>query len=48
MVKDRIIYKTRETRCVFYMTSYIKVTNSKAKGVSDIIKILRDEGVLAI
>ncbi|CAM6002057.1 unnamed protein product [Sphagnum balticum] len=47
-VKDGTVYKTGETRCVFYTTGHIKVTNSKAKGVSDIVKILRDKGVLAM
>ncbi|KAH8782177.1 hypothetical protein BGZ57DRAFT_886541 [Hyaloscypha finlandica] len=47
-VKDGTVYKTGETRCVFYTTGHIKFTDSKAKGVSDVVKILRDEGVLAI
>jgi hypothetical protein len=46
-VKDRTVYKTGETRCATFTTSYVKVTNSKAKGVSDVMKILRDNGVLA-
>jgi hypothetical protein len=46
-VKDGTVYKTGETRCAFFTTSHIKVTDSKAKGVSDAVKILRDEGVLA-
>jgi hypothetical protein len=48
--KGETIYKTGETRCFTYPapTGYIKVTDSKAKGVSDVVKILREEGVLAI
>jgi hypothetical protein len=45
--KDGTVYKTGETRCVTFVTGHIKVTDSKAKGVSDAVKILRDEGVLA-
>jgi hypothetical protein len=49
-VKDGTIYKIGETRYFTLPppTSHIKVTNSKAKGVSDVIKILRDKGILAI
>jgi hypothetical protein len=47
-VKDGIVYKTGEIWCFFYTTGHVKVTDSKAKGVSDAVKILRDEGLLAI
>jgi len=49
-VKDGTIYKIGETRYVILPApiSYIKFTDSKAKGVSDIVKILKDEGVLDI
>ena len=47
-VKDGTVYKTGETRCVTFPTGHIKVTDSKVKGVSDAVKILRDEGVLAM
>jgi hypothetical protein len=47
-VKDGLVDKTGETRCVMYTTGYLKVTDSKAKGVSDAVKILRDEGVLVM
>jgi hypothetical protein len=46
--KDETVYKTGETRCVTFPNGHLKVTDSKAKGVSDAVKILRDEGVLAI
>ncbi|KAF5127187.1 hypothetical protein E5D57_008115 [Metarhizium anisopliae] len=46
-VKDGTACKTGETRCLFYTTGHIKVTDSKAKGASDALKILRDEGMLA-
>ena len=46
-VDDGTVYKTGETRCIMYSTGHVKFTDSKAKGVSDAVKILRDEGVLA-
>jgi len=47
-VKGGNVYKTGETRCVTFSNGHLKVTDSKAKGMSDAMKILRDEGVLAI
>lgn len=47
-VKDGLVCKTGETRCVMYSTGHIKFTDSKAKGVTGALQILRDEGVLAI
>jgi len=47
-VKDGIVYKTGETRCATFTTGHIRITDSKAKGVSDAVKILRDEGMLAM
>jgi hypothetical protein len=47
-VEGEAVDQTGETRCVMYETRYFKVTNSQLKGVSDAVKILRDEGVLAI
>jgi len=47
-VKDGVVYKTGETRCVTFATGHIKITDSKAKGASCAVKILRDEGVLAM
>jgi hypothetical protein len=46
-VKEGTVYKTGETRCATFTTGHVKVTDSKAKGVSDVVKILRDDGVLA-
>jgi hypothetical protein len=46
-VKDGVVYKTGETRCATFTTGHVKVTDSKAKDVSDVVKILRDDGVLA-
>jgi hypothetical protein len=42
-VKDGTVYKTGETRCAILPapTGHIKWTDSKAKGVSDVVKILR-------
>ena len=48
VVKDGTVCKTGETRCATFATGHIKVTDSKAKGVSDVVKILRDDGVLAM
>jgi len=48
IVKDEMVYKTGETRCFTFETGYVKVTDSKIKGWSDALKILRDEGVLAM
>lgn len=45
-VEDGTVCKTGETRCVTYTTGHIKFTDSKATGVWDAVKILRDEGVL--
>ncbi|KAF5120295.1 hypothetical protein E5D57_013648 [Metarhizium anisopliae] len=45
-VRDGTVCKTGETRCVFYTTGHIKFTDSKAGGVVDVLKMLRDEGVL--
>jgi len=52
-VKGETVYKTGETRCFTYPapTGHIKVTDSKAEVVSevvsDVVKILRADGVLA-
>ncbi|KAH8761533.1 hypothetical protein F5883DRAFT_562100 [Diaporthe sp. PMI_573] len=46
-VKDGTVYKTGETRCVTFPTGHIKVTDSKVECVSDAVKILKNEGVLA-
>ena len=45
-VKDGNVFKTGETRCFTYTTGHVKVTDSKAKGVSDVVNILRDKGML--
>lgn len=46
-VRDGIVqYTTGETRCVSYTTGHVKVTESKS-GL-DVMKILADEGVLAM
>jgi hypothetical protein len=49
-VKDGTVYKTGETQCWIYPppTGHVKIINSKAKGVSDAVKILRNEGVLVM
>lgn len=47
MIEDETVYKTGETRCATFATGHVKVTDSKAKGVLDVVKILRDDGVLA-
>lgn len=46
-VNDGVVDQTGETRCVTYTTGHVKITNSQAKGLRDVIKILRDEQVLA-
>jgi hypothetical protein len=50
MVKGGTVYTTGKTECWIYPapTGHVKIMNSKAKAVSDAIKILRDEGVLAM
>jgi hypothetical protein len=47
-VKNGTVYKTEETRCAILpaLTGHIKWTDSKAKGVLDVVKILREEGIL--
>jgi hypothetical protein len=47
-VKGGAVDQTGEIRCVIVQGQHIKVSNSQAKGMSDAVKILRDEGVLAI
>jgi len=47
-VKDGAVDQTGEIRCVIVQGQHIKVTNSQAKRMSDAVKILRDEGVLAM
>jgi hypothetical protein len=48
IAKDGTVYKTGETRCATFPSGYVRVTDSKIKGLSDAVKILRNEGVLAI
>ncbi|OAA41626.1 hypothetical protein NOR_05134 [Metarhizium rileyi] len=49
-VKEGTVCKTGETQCWIYPppTGHVKIINSKAKGVSEAIKILRNEGILAM
>jgi hypothetical protein len=47
-VKDELVDKTGETRCVEYSTGHVKATDTRVKSLSDAVKILRDEGVLAM
>jgi len=47
-VKDGLVDKTGETRCVQYSTGHIKATDTRVKSLSDVVKILRDEGALAM
>jgi hypothetical protein len=47
-VKDELVDKTRETRCVQYSTGHVKATDTRVKSLSDAVKILRDEGALAM
>jgi len=47
-VKGGVVDQTGEIRCVVVQGQHIKVSNSQAKGMSDVVKILRDEGVLAM
>ena len=47
-VKDGMVYKSGETRCLFYTTGHVKVTDSKANSVLDALRILRDGGMLAV
>lgn len=42
------VYKTGETRCVTFQTGHVKIIAGQAKGMSDVVKILGDEGILAI
>ena len=50
MVKGGTVYMTGKIECWIYpaLTGHVKIINSKAKAVSDAIKILRDEGIVAI
>jgi len=50
MVKGGTVCTTGKTECWIYPppTGHVKILNSKAKAVSDAVKILRDEGVLAM
>jgi hypothetical protein len=45
-VKDGVVDKDGETRCIMYATGHIKATKIQVKGVLDALKILRDEGIL--
>lgn len=45
-VKDGAVDKDGETRCVIIQGQHIRVTKRPVKGVSDALKILRDQGVL--
>jgi len=47
-VKDGLVDKTGETQCVQYSTGHIKATDTRVKSLSDVVKILRDEGALAM
>jgi len=46
--KGGAVDQTGETRCVTFENGHAKITNGQVKGVSDAVKILRDEGVLAM
>ena len=48
MIKNETVYKTEKLWCAIFMMSHVKVTDSKAKGVLDVVKILRDDGVLTM
>lgn len=45
-VKDGNVLKTGETRCWAYTTGHVPVTDSKVRRVSDVVKFLRDGGML--
>ena len=45
-IKDGVVCKTGETRCVTYTTGHIKFTDSKAKGFLDVVRVLADEDIL--
>ena len=45
-VHDGAVDQTGETRCVTFKSGHVKITN--AKGVSDVVKILKDDGMLAM
>jgi hypothetical protein len=46
--KGGAVDQTGEIRYITFENGYTKITNSQVKGISDIIKILRAEGILAI
>lgn len=43
-VKDKLVNKTGETRCVQYSTGHVRATDTRVKSLSDTVNILRDEG----
>lgn len=45
-VGDEVVDSTGETRCVTFPNGHVKVTDGKANGAEDIIKILKAEGLL--
>jgi hypothetical protein len=47
-VKDELVDKTGETRCVQYSNGHVRATDTRVTSLSDAVKILRDEGVLAM
>jgi hypothetical protein len=48
-VKDKIVqYTTGETRCAELRTGHVKITNSQARSALDVLRILKDEGILAV
>jgi len=48
LIDNGMVCKSGETRCATYTTGHVKVTDSKAHSVSDVVKMLRDDGVLAM
>ena len=48
VIKDDTVDQTGESRCVTFENGHSKITNGQIKGVSDFVKLLRDDGILAM